>query len=988
MVSILFGLQTTLVGRFGKEGVIPPATKCNNKDAFFKATGACITLGFVDNSFSLENRTTNWRTLQIFAKHVGWTMSDTVGDTSKNFDIVYFGSSRDGLTYARVNTTTFVKYLLTHDRDSQYINFNAQSPLNYYAQVGGPPGYDMGNFGFQSYVDNPEQPTVYWIQNKLSDAYIAYRQALTTGLNWDQVPFPKIDLPRIVLPSKSYGNSGDSSGFNTDMFWIVGGPLIIWSSLFASQLYLSSQINEDRRKKLRLGMVMMGLNTGAYQVSWFLYHILLSAIYSAIVIGIGHACKFTFFTHVNPAIIFLLYWTTSWAAIGFTMMTTSLVHHPTGHTALMVSMFLIGIVLASLTSNTMGDFYSIFWPKGSYGPWAFNYPFQFGSIMAQIALYIFVEGGSGNLPGQPTVAPYFRWSRIYMKLDGTIMPTISSSFGFLILCGLMGLIVSIYLEIVFPREIGSPQGFGFFFLPSYWGFDTASRLNVETVVHRADKMSDIAVDLDPDVQAEYNDVMSRLSACDPTLALAVTKVSKMFQKKRKSSEQDTRAVDGVTLGADTGSVLGIVGHNGAGKTTLMSMLCGVVGMSTGDARIFGHSVSQNMASIHSIMGVCPQEDVLWPELTPYEHLKLFAILKRIPWSDHKRVIADSLVEVGLYEVRHRITNKLSGGMKRRLSVAVALIGNVKILMLDEPTAGLDPRNRLEIWSIIERIKLNRVVILTTHSMLEAASLADKIAIMAVGRLRAVGSPQHLVQRFGKGHQINLITKISKNEEVKSFMGEILPDATLEVDTGARLTYSLASSRSRLLPDFCKLMESPEYAVLLEDWGISQTTLEQVFLRLTHGGGNQDGLHNAAALQLNVAIEGSDDVLGFVAILPATTLDETRELMLENENFPKDFTFLINRAPVTRAQERTTSAYRSLPTIEIRLGNAAANMDVVGVPPRNGRVSPGEDVRMLKERIVDLEAQVADRNQLAARVVELQKEIDGLKEQIRAFKSIQ
>lgn len=373
------------------------------------------------------------------------------------------------------------------------------------------------------------------------------------------------------------------------------------------------------------------------------------------------------------------------------------------------------------------------------------------------------------------------------------------------------------------------------------------------------------------------------------------------------------------------------------------------------------------------------------------------MLKRVPWREQDKVIKESLQEVGLLNVRNRVVNKYSGGMKRRLSVAIALLGDVRILMLDEPTAGLDPKNRLEIWSIIERVKKNRVVILTTHSMQEASVLADKIAVLAVGRLRGIGSPQHLTNRFGKGHQINLVSKMAVREEVKALMKKHLPDAQLEVDTGARLMYSLPNSKSKQLPDFCNYMETEGMkSGLLDDWGISQTTLEQVFLRLTHGGGNQS-TSNSASSQLNICYEDSDDFLGFVPILPTTTLDQVRDSMSENEAFPKDFTFIFNRAPVTRPQESYTIAYKALPVIELRLPSDATDV----APPRTKKpkkaraaqkVEPADStaeaaptpisdpatsssnntsVAALQQRIVHLE-QLVDK---------LQKENDELRKQI-------
>lgn len=1003
--------------RFGTASrQISEASLCNVKDAPWATPSSCITMGFWDDNTDPIVMERNWRTMQIFAKQRGWKMSSTVGDTSQgSYDIVYFSNStslEQTFFYSDVWMRYVTKFGLLSNMPTTSSNIIVNGD-SFFATVGGASYIPMGDFGFQYSKRAPDVATFPDIQNGLMDAYLAYQQANVTGGDYSTATFPQIKINMANVPG-----APENSGFTTTDYWVYGGPLIIWVSIFASQLALSSHISEDRRKKLRIGMVMMGLNTGAYQISWFIYHSFLSFLYSLIALGIGHACKFPFFVQANPAVTFLLYWVTSIAAIGFTMMTTALVHHPSGHMAMMIVAFLIGLVLSVFTSSPL--FFPVFWANNTMKKiWSVNYCFQFGNIMQNINTKIYDIDTSGSkrdsmadtpgtpgTPGAPgpEALPHFYWKDIYTHnvVPGTyepflvILPSVSDSLLWILLCAILALVVSIYLEIVFPREIGSPQSFVFFVQPSYWGFDTRSDLNVETVEHRANKMSDVAADLDPDILAEFNDVMRRTSEADPTLALAVTKISKTFKKGMRASEQDTRAVDQVTLGADMGTVLGIVGHNGAGKTTLMSMLCGVVSLSTGDARVFDHSVSQNMTSIHNIMGVCPQEDVLWPELTPHEHLKLFAMLKRIPRKDHSRVIANSLNEVGLYEVRHRIANKLSGGMKRRLSVAIALIGRVQILMLDEPTAGLDPRNRLEIWNIIERVKQNRVVILTTHSMQEAAALSDKIAVMAVGRLRAVGTPQHLVQRFGKGHQISVTCKVSKVEEFKAIMAENLPDAQLEVDTGARLTYSLASSKSRQLPEFCEFMESqhsqsmssvaavPEQDGLVEDWGISQTTLEQVFLKLTHGGGNTEGLNSATSMQLNIAEVGSARVLGFVAIQPASTLDEVRDLMIENPAFPTNFTFILNGAPVTKQQERSSSAYRALPTVELQVkDDTVVSMDAnvaSSSAPANDQL-----VNTLKARIQTLESQLQDQSLLVQQVQALQTKVDELQAELKALR---
>lgn len=192
------------------------------------------------------------------------------------------------------------------------------------------------------------------------------------------------------------------------------------------------------------------------------------------------------------------------------------------------------------------------------------------------------------------------------------------------------------------------------------------------------------------------------------------------------------------------------------------------------------------------------------------------------------------------------------------------------------------------------------------------------------------------------------------------------------------------------------------ADLIEDWGVSQTTLEQVFLRLTHGGGNQEGL-SSAALQLNVAYEGSDDILGFVPILPNTTLDETRELIRANlPEIPESFTFVFNKAPVAHAQERSTSAYRALPVIELRIAGGVPGVGLGAALASNGAVAPrhhkstmdasmdinaDESVPLLKARIAELESQLQDREQLLATVDKLEKKVAKLKAKLKDLQAI-
>ncbi|MFN3496663.1 MAG: ABC transporter A family member, partial [Hydrogenophaga sp.] len=216
------------------------------------------------------------------------------------------------------------------------------------------------------------------------------------------------------------------------------------------------------------------------------------------------------------------------------------------------------------------------------------------------------------------------------------------------------------------------------------------------------------------------------------------------------------AVKALDMTMYEGQIFALLGHNGAGKTTTLSILSGMLPATAGDASVFGLSVASQMASIRRIMGVCPQHDVLFPDLTVLEHLELFAGLKEVPLDVRAQKISEIIAEVGLTEKVYSLSSTLSGVMKRKLSLAIALLGDSRIVFLDEPTSGMDPYSRRSTWSVIQNNRQGRIIVLTTHFMDEADLLGDRIGIMADGELRCCGSPMFLKARFGVGYNLTLV----------------------------------------------------------------------------------------------------------------------------------------------------------------------------------------------------------------------------------------
>jgi ABC-2 type transport system ATP-binding protein len=209
----------------------------------------------------------------------------------------------------------------------------------------------------------------------------------------------------------------------------------------------------------------------------------------------------------------------------------------------------------------------------------------------------------------------------------------------------------------------------------------------------------------------------------------------------------TVAVNRLTLRIPRGSVFGLLGPNGAGKTTTIKMLTTLSRPDSGRCLISGLDVVKNPIAVKKLMGVVPQENNLDRELTAYENLEIYAMLHRVPDRDTK--IGSCLNLVDLWDRRQDLVVRFSGGMQRRLLIARALLTEPHVLFLDEPSIGLDPQIRRQMWEIIRKTRIDgRTVVLTTHYIEEAEALCDQVGILAKGSLIALDTPDHLKATIG------------------------------------------------------------------------------------------------------------------------------------------------------------------------------------------------------------------------------------------------
>uniref|UniRef100_A0A1B6HJR2 ABC transporter domain-containing protein n=2 Tax=Homalodisca liturata TaxID=320908 RepID=A0A1B6HJR2_9HEMI len=317
---------------------------------------------------------------------------------------------------------------------------------------------------------------------------------------------------------------------------------------------------------------------------------------------------------------------------------------------------------------------------------------------------------------------------------------------------------------------------------------------------------------------------SRLHSGDrDTDILVVKDLSKVY----KQSGSVKPAVNQICVGVQQGECFGLLGLNGAGKTSTFKMLTGATSITSGEATVKGFDVVKDIDTVRSMLGYCPQFDALDPLLTPREHLEFYARLRNISSHKLQQTVDWSLKHLGLGHYSDRLSRTLSGGNKRKLSTAIALLGNPPLVFLDEPTSGMDPKSRRFLWSCIQDIvRQGRSVILTSHSMEECEALCTRLTIMVNGEFKCLGSVQHLKTKYGGGYSLVVRCNPDQEEATKHLIAEELNSSVLMEAHYNQLRYQLNAK----LDIVFSTMERAKEQGLVQDFSLSQTTLEEVFLR--------------------------------------------------------------------------------------------------------------------------------------------------------------
>lgn len=598
-----------------------------------------------------------------------------------------------------------------------------------------------------------------------------------------------------------------------DLTSLVGGFLLPFATSFIIPVFICNLV-KDKHEKHLIMMQQSGLSLWAYWLITFLFDYML---YIGIIFVIAIVClmfQMRLFTQTSPLILFPIFsiWGFTEVVMGFFY--SCFFARP--KTAVVIGYL---IVIAGVIISNVIDFQGIFPDNQNPGPYYMLYPpFAFYRLMFYM-----------NTRCQEyqcfQAAELFTWS------------TLTAAIVYLLGGTILFLLVSLYLTFILPSEFGIKKHPLFCILPVYrmckriiksvcrccYIRNYVQRDNIDLGKHSDDGPRVDEENVDEEVQAE--DYF--LSEGPPQgMPISMYRLRKVF---RRGGVKHI-AVRGISLGIPAGQCFGLLGMNGAGKTTLISTLTGLYSPTSGKAVVAGYDLKNEMSKIYRHLGVCPQFDIQYEDLTAREHLLFYARLKGLKRSFEKSVVDYTLNQVNLLKSGNVRSKNLSGGMRRRLSVAIATINNPDILILDEPTTGLDPGARYQVWEVIERIKHGRSVILTTHAMEEADRLCTRIGIMHYGILRVLGTQNRLKSMYGSGYELTIHTTPDNIHRVMSYIQLHIPHALLIECYAGTIKYRIKKDLFNISEMF-EVLDKSKFQVGVTDWGLKRTTLEDVFLNV-------------------------------------------------------------------------------------------------------------------------------------------------------------
>ncbi|XP_024306297.1 ATP-binding cassette sub-family A member 9 isoform X1 [Homo sapiens] len=552
--------------------------------------------------------------------------------------------------------------------------------------------------------------------------------------------------------------------------------------------YVSVNVTQERQYITSL-MTMMGLRESAFWLSWGLMYagfILIMATLMALIVKSAQIVVLTGFVMVFT--LFLLY--------GLSLITLAFLM-----SVLIKKPFLTGLVVFLLIVfwGILG-FPALYTRLPAFLEWTLCLlsPFAFTVGMAQLIHLDYDVNSNAHLDSSQN--PYLIIATLFMLVFDT----------------LLYLVLTLYFDKILPAEYGHRCSPLFFLKSCFW--------------FQHGRANHVVLENETDSDPTPNDCFEPVSPefCGKE-AIRIKNLKKEYAGKCERVE----ALKGVVFDIYEGQITALLGHSGAGKTTLLNILSGLSVPTSGSVTVYNHTLSR-MADIENISkftGFCPQSNVQFGFLTVKENLRLFAKIKGILPHEVEKEVQRVVQELEMENIQDILAQNLSGGQNRKLTFGIAILGDPQVLLLDEPTAGLDPLSRHRIWNLLKEGKSDRVILFSTQFIDEADILADRKVFISNGKLKCAGSSLFLKKKWGIGYHLSLhLNERCDPESITSLVKQHISDAKLTAQSEEKLVYILPLERTNKFPELYRDLDRCSNQGI-EDYGVSITTLNEVFLKL-------------------------------------------------------------------------------------------------------------------------------------------------------------
>ncbi|KAM3191966.1 hypothetical protein ACQJBY_069292 [Aegilops geniculata] len=640
--------------------------------------------------------------------------------------------------------------------------------------------------------------------NAVSNAYLQFLQGQGSGIKM-LLEFTK-EMPK------------QATRLMIDFSSLIGPLFFEWVVALLFPVMLTYLVYE-KQHKLRTMMKMHGLGNGPYWIIYYAYFLILSTVYLVLFVIFGALIGLNFFKTNDYGIQFVFFF--SFINLQIVLSFLAATFFSKVNTAQAIAYLYIfgsGLMAGSLIRNFLegGKF-----PRHWITVLEIIPAFSLYRGLYELSQYAIRASETGN--------PGMRWSDLNDHTNGMRDVMIIIIVEWLVL-----LPVAYYFD--YAASVGNSSGL----------LSIIKRLLRKNPTWRRIAVNEVA-DNDVHVEMEKLDIIKERETVDQVLqqrnsgyAVVCDDLKKVYHGK--DGNPDKYAVRGLSLALPYGECLGILGPNGAGKSSFISMMIGFSKPTSGNAFVQDFSIHTDMENIYNSMGVCPQNDMLWEMLTGREHLEFYGRLKSLSGSALDLAVEESLRSVNLLlgGAADKQVRKYSGGMKRRLSIAISLIGDAKVVYMDEPSTGLDPASRKSLWTAVKQAKQDRAILLTTHSMEEAEVLCDRLCIMVDGRLQCIGRPKELIARYGGYYVLTMTTSSEFEREVEDLALKLSPNARKVYHLSGTQKYELSKQQVRIA-DVFMAVENLKRRVEVQAWGLADTTMEDVFVKVTTGAQSSDEL---------------------------------------------------------------------------------------------------------------------------------------------------